>query len=378
MKILVLTKRQYMGKDLLTDRFGRFRELPLELVRLGHEVTGIALSYQKQIETTERDGDAAGAALWHSINLFQGFLPGFKRFCTKALQIAGAFKPDAIWGGSDAYHVIFAHWLARRTGAHSIIDLYDNFEAFAASKVPLVLPLFRRAVKEADGVTCFSQRLADHVAHAYARTKPTTIVENGVRKDLFLPRSQQACRRQLQLPKNAVIIGTAGALDDSHGIKTLFDAFRLLASDRENLHLALAGPRSRRTKLPAGPHVHDFGVLSHEQVPFLISALDLAVVCYRHSAQGQVSFPQKAYEIMACRTPLIAAAVGTMPELLREAPHCLFDPDDPTSLVAAAARQLSEKSIVDRALPSWADSAKKLESFFRHVVDRQSLRVSSS
>ena len=27
MKILVLTKRQYMGKDLLDDRFGRFWEL---------------------------------------------------------------------------------------------------------------------------------------------------------------------------------------------------------------------------------------------------------------------------------------------------------------------------------------------------------------
>ena len=45
MKILVLTKRQYMGKDLLDDRFGRFRELPLELAKLGHEVTGICLSY---------------------------------------------------------------------------------------------------------------------------------------------------------------------------------------------------------------------------------------------------------------------------------------------------------------------------------------------
>jgi hypothetical protein len=34
MKIFVLTKRQYMGKDLLDDRFGRFRELPLELAKL--------------------------------------------------------------------------------------------------------------------------------------------------------------------------------------------------------------------------------------------------------------------------------------------------------------------------------------------------------
>ena len=38
MKILVLSKRQYMGKDLLEDRFGRFWELPLELAQLGHDV----------------------------------------------------------------------------------------------------------------------------------------------------------------------------------------------------------------------------------------------------------------------------------------------------------------------------------------------------
>jgi hypothetical protein len=48
MKILVLNKRQYMGKDLLDDRFGRFWELPLELARLGHEVRGLALSYRRR------------------------------------------------------------------------------------------------------------------------------------------------------------------------------------------------------------------------------------------------------------------------------------------------------------------------------------------
>ena len=37
MKILVLTKRQYMAKDLIDDHFGRFWELPFELAALGHE-----------------------------------------------------------------------------------------------------------------------------------------------------------------------------------------------------------------------------------------------------------------------------------------------------------------------------------------------------
>ena len=51
MRILVLTKRQYMGKDLIDDRFGRFRELPLESARLGHELRGLCLNYrQKSLE----------------------------------------------------------------------------------------------------------------------------------------------------------------------------------------------------------------------------------------------------------------------------------------------------------------------------------------
>ena len=52
MKILVLTKRQYSGYDLLNHRFGRLRELPLELAGLGHVVMGIALSYRRRDEQT--------------------------------------------------------------------------------------------------------------------------------------------------------------------------------------------------------------------------------------------------------------------------------------------------------------------------------------
>ena len=66
MRILVLTKRQYMGKDLLDDRFGRFRELPLALARLGHEIQGISLSYRRRAEgaitdfVPSQDGQVSG------------------------------------------------------------------------------------------------------------------------------------------------------------------------------------------------------------------------------------------------------------------------------------------------------------------------------
>jgi hypothetical protein len=43
------------GKDLLDDGFGRFRELPLGLARLGRDVTGIAISYRRRKEGTVVD-----------------------------------------------------------------------------------------------------------------------------------------------------------------------------------------------------------------------------------------------------------------------------------------------------------------------------------
>ncbi|MBI2367110.1 MAG: glycosyltransferase [Deltaproteobacteria bacterium] len=105
-----------------------------------------------------------------------------------------------------------------------------------------------------------------------------------------------------------------------------------------------------------------------EEVPALFSALDVAVVCNRDSAFGRYSFPQKAYEILACRVPLVAAAVGSMNELLAAYPQCLYEPENPKSLAQAIERQLAARTVVDVLTPSWADSARQLADFFEQVV----------
>jgi glycosyltransferase involved in cell wall biosynthesis len=264
--------------------------------------------------------------------------------------------------------VIFGAWLAKRTQTKCVVDLYDNFEAFRASQFPGVMPLFRRAVREADGVTFFSCRLADYVVETYPRTRPSIIIESAVRKDLFHPQNRNVCRQRLGLPKDAQIIGTAGALDSSRGIETFFRAFERLAAEYNDLHLALAGPRKPGLQIPQGPRIHDFKILPHEEVPTFIGALDVAVVCYRQSVQGEYSFPQKAYEIMACGVPLIAAAVGTMNELLENHPGCLYQPENAESLAESARRQLKDRVIVDAEIPAWTDSAQRLESYFAEVI----------
>jgi glycosyltransferase involved in cell wall biosynthesis len=370
MKILVLTKRQYMAMDLLDDRFGRFRELPLELSRLGHKVTGLAISYRRRSRgvTLDCDPDRDGQVTWHCENATAVLLPRLGRVIRSAIELVKDYKPDIIWAGSDAYVVTFGAWLAKRFRTRYVVDLYDNFEAFAASKLPGVLPLFRRAVRKADGVTFFSRRLAELVTKTYPLDRESAVIENGVQKDFFIPQDRKVCRQALDLPANAVIVGVAGALDSSRGIETLFSAYELLSSKYHNLHLALAGPRQPSIPMPTSARVHYLKILPHRQVPSFINALDLSVICYRQSLQGEVSFPQKAYEIIACRVPFVAAAVGSMNELLAEYPQCLYQPENASSLAQAIERQLRAKTIVNLPVPSWADSAKKLEVFFQDIL----------
>ena len=370
-----------MAKDLIEDQFGRFWELPFELARLGHEVTGLTLSYRRRTEGEfiGRHGPNNVQVSWSSVNLMRGYFPQIERYARRALEIARQFRPDVIWTCSDAYHAIFGSWLAHKAKARHVIDLYDNFEAFSASKIPGVLPAFRRAVKAADGVTAFSARLARHIERSGRRAKATAVIENGVRIDIFRPRDKYGARQRLGLPTETIIIGTAGALEESRGIETLFQAYQALTREMNELHLAVAGPRSTRLMIPDGPRVHDLGHLPHANVPEFLNALDVAVICYRNSAQGEISFPQKAYEIVACRIPLVAARVGSMIEFLDDYRGCLFEPENPASLAEAIRRQLTDKTIVEIPVPSWNDSAIRLSTFFQQVLsDSQSSSMSFS
>ncbi len=375
MRLLVLAKRQYTGKDLVDDRFGRLRELPLELANLGHEVTGICLSYRLRREGLFPDSGSTEAfqVPWHSLNLGSLIIPGLFRYYREVKRIARQFKPNIIWACSDAFHAILGVSLAKELNTKCVVDLYDNFEAFGATRLPGVLSLFRGAVKNADGVTCVSQALADHVTQNYHCKGLTMVLENAVRKDLFYPQDRNTCRRKLGLPESANIIGTAGALYNERGIRALFRGFELLAAKDENLHLVVAGPRDRHSRLPSGPQVHDLGVLPLEKVPPLFNALDVAVISNRDSSFGQYCFPQKAYEIIACGTPIVASAVGPMKNLLAGHPEWLFEPEAPQSCADAIRSQLIQPTVVDFDIPSWGDMAKRLETFLIKATTSKTL-----
>jgi len=361
-KILVLTKRQYTNKDLIDDRFGRLREIPLELARMGHRVTGLCLSYRCRKEGWISDGPVR----WKSINAGLTKISGLARFIAQAERLSK--EADVIWACSDSFYGVIGNYLAKKYRIPLVFDLYDNFEYFLAGKMPGMNQLYRWAVRKSDAVTCVSQPLAQLVK-SYGRNGPLYVLENGVRKDLFKPLDKKVCRKDLNLPQDCRIIGTAGAIFRNRGIIALLEAFKRLKPKYPHLQLALAGPRDM--EIPRLSGIIDLGILPLDKVPLLLNALDIAVICNRENDFGRYCFPQKAREIMACHVPLIAARVGSMEELFCDHPSWLYDPDNALSLAEAVERRLTQQDASYGDIPDWSDLALELERIFLCLAMRR-------
>ena len=97
-----------MRKDLIDDKFGRFREIPLALSQRGHQINGICLSYAPKREGYFKDETVR----WNSINATGMKLPGLIRFVHEASKAAKA--SDLIWACSDSIYGIMGYLLSKK------------------------------------------------------------------------------------------------------------------------------------------------------------------------------------------------------------------------------------------------------------------------
>jgi glycosyltransferase involved in cell wall biosynthesis len=368
MRILVLSKRQYTNLDLIDDRFGRLRELPLALAAAGHEVTGICLSYRFRNEGRLDDIEKNAQVIWHALNVKRLLPWGSKSYWHTINEIGKCFHPDLVWACSDAIHAILGVHIAKKLGASLIIDLYDNFESFSVTRIPGMTSAFRRALRQADGITCVSHPLSRYVHETSSCKCPIEVIENAVPEGIFYPMDRASCRRELGLPQDGLFIGTAGAISKSRGIETLFNAFEILAQERADVHLVLAGSCDKGLTLPKSSRLHNFGMLTPPKVPVVLSALNVSVICNRESEFGKYCFPQKFYEAVACGVPVVAAATGSMLELLKDRPEYLYEPDNVDSLLTVLRHQINNAVALPAEAPTWSMLEKRLEDFFRACI----------
>jgi len=350
MRIAFLCKRRYMSKDVVQDRYARLYEIPRQLALRGHEVVGFCLDYQGHADGEWTHEGGAGSLRWRSRALRPWIVPRLATYPRTLLRELRDFAPDVVIGASDIPHVALGAWLAQRLHCGYVADLYDNFEGFGQARIPGFVQLLRWGVRRADLVTTTSDLLGDFVRATCPPRGEVLPMPSSVDLKVFFPHDRAAARKALGLPPDANLVGTAGGLYRDKGVEPLYTAWREALAMHDDLHLVLAGPVDPALPPPASDRVHYLGQLPHDQMALFFSALDIGVISVLDSPFGRYCFPQKAYEMLACGLPVVAADVGATGQLFAGYPQLLFKPADAGSLAAAVLRQL-QAPVTAESLP---------------------------
>ena len=356
-----------MSKDVILDKYARLYEIPNQLRLLGHQVSCFCLSYQSHEEGIWTDKTAGTELIWSSKSYLGFKKVGIWSYPWYLLRELSDFEPDIIIAASDIPHVICGEWLARKLDKPLIIDLYDNFESYGQARIPLFKKLFHRSLDKAALITTTSHSLAKKIRNEHSLVKDVVALPSVIDKRLFKKGNKEVSRQQLNLPLGVPLIGTAGGLTKSKGIKDLFDAWELVKQQDKNVHLVLAGPTELQTPIPKDERVIYMGLLPHQKVATLFQALDLGILCIPDDNFGRYCFPQKAYEMLATNLSIVSTNIGDMKDLVGPHWELLYPAQESKKLAECIIQQLQYHEKIDIHIPDWSENAQVLDHYIKNI-----------
>jgi glycosyltransferase involved in cell wall biosynthesis len=314
MKIILLCKRRYTNKDLLDDQFGRLFHLPVQISRLGADVSVIALDYHSSTRAVAEANGVCFSTLPATWTCLPGLLPALRREVVE-------LEPDVIIASGDSHIGFIGLRLATTVGAKFIFDVYDYYPAFTGNRIPGMRAMFKYAVRQADLNFCASRPLMERLASHSGRT---ILIENGVDRELFFPSDKLAARKQLGLATDVILAGYFGSITATRG-PLLFKAVERLRSDLPGLGVLLSGKVSGVDV--NRPGIIYRGELPQSEIPTLISACDVVTVPYARDPFNDMAGPCKIAEYLACERPVVATRVAEHGAYFKGTPSSLCEPD---------------------------------------------------
>ena len=134
----------------------------------------------------------------------------------------------------------------------------------------------------------------------------------------------------------------------------------LAAVDRlDDVTLLVAGDGEERARLEAiaGPRVRFLGAVSRERVLEVFAAADAAIL-----SSAWENFPHTLVEALAVGTPVIATAVGGVPEIVEDGVNgLLVAPGDPDALARAVRRYLADDDLRTQLREAAASSVARFD-----------------
>ncbi|HEX4383729.1 MAG TPA: glycosyltransferase [Myxococcales bacterium] len=190
----------------------------------------------------------------------------------------------------------------------------------------------------------------------------TFVVPNG----LDLERFDKLTRLPLQgpLPEGRPLIAVVANLWPVKGHRTLLEAIDRVSRQRPDARFVLVGDGPEREALQAKANAAVTFLGTRYDVPAVLARCD--AFCLPSLAEG---LPNAVMEAMAARLPVVASAVGGVPELVGPDTGFLASPGDANSLSAQLLQLLSDPG---RASALGAHGRRKIEQEFslRRLAER--------
>jgi teichuronic acid biosynthesis glycosyltransferase TuaC len=192
------------------------------------------------------------------------------------------------------------------------------------SKMPGRKKRLLTALKNATRVFSVSESLKQHVVSLGAECDKIRVIGNGIDVVKFCPLAKAVARAELNIPEDAKVLVSVGALVDRKGFHRVIDVLPALVVKYPELNYLIVGGNSpegnirKRLEhqvktLKLEENVRFLGAYPSEQLKLPLSAADLFVLATANEGWANVFL-----EAMACGLPVITTEVGGNKEVVND------------------------------------------------------------
>ncbi len=266
---------------------------------------------------------------------------GYLLEAPKLRALLGCWRPDIV----HAHYATGYGLMSKLVGfSPRIVSIYGSDIYEFPHRSTLHKWLLGYALSRAKVLTT-SEAMRDEFVRNYPRCARPQVTPFGVDVSLFRPKTEG---RVLQ--SNQCHIGIVKKLEHVYGLDVLLRAFAQLRRlvQGMDIHLHIVGRGSQEgalrvlaDQLGLGGFVIFHSAIPNQEVPEFLQHMDIFVVPSRSE-----SFGVAAVEAQACELPVVASAVGGLPEVIADRhTGIIVPPDDPGALAAALAELCSNPGL---------------------------------